>query len=306
MTSSLMKKIFALTFPVLFFCLSGFTQLALWTYVFPNGLSFDGITDTNVLIKREIIVKEKIKSVRINKADLKIDDKTFSFQTLYFDSLGNIKLNEACFESLDKKYVSFCDKEKWYYRDNGELEKSVFLDRGDTIVTTTLFTYLTPFIIKTELIYRPNIAIQVFDTLVDYKFMNDKGQVTKVAYIRKEPVKSVSALLFYNKDGLMDSMSFEYSAMKTLIFKRRESKKKKTLELEHQGGIYKWTYNNIGQCIEIERKVINPASFVNPIVSKYLMPAKTIHTYNSDGTIAEINTKVDGKLVYKVTYSYTR
>jgi hypothetical protein len=112
--------------------------------------------------------------------------------------------------------------------------------------------------------------------------------------------------MFYDKDGLLDSMAFENSAMKTLVFKRHESKKKKTLELEHQGGIFKWTYNNIGQCTEIERKVINPASFVNPIASKFLLPSKTVYTYNKDGTVAEMSIKTEGKLEYKLIYSYTR
>jgi hypothetical protein len=300
-----MKKIIALIFPVVFFCLSAFAQLGVWNYVFPNGIGHDDITDTNVLIRREIILKEKIKTVKINKADLKIDDKSFSSQTLYFDSLGNIKLNETCFDVSDKRSIAFCVKEKWYYRDNGELERSVYLDSKDRIVTTNIFNYLTPFIIKTESIYRPNSAIQVFDTLVDYKYMNDKGQVTKVTYIRKGEVNSVSALLFYNKDGLMDSMSFENSAMKTLIFKRQESKKKKTLELEHHLGNSKWVYNKMGQCIE---KYITPNSAyyqsIDPM--KFLFPSKTMYTYNADGTVAEMNTKAHGKLVYKLTYTYTR
>ena len=134
-----MKKIIAVVFLAVFFYLPGFAQLGLWNYVFPNGISHDGITDTNVLIKREIIVKEKIKIVKINKTDLKIDDKSFTSQTLYFDTLGNVTLIQTCFEVSDKRYTAFCVKEKWYYSDNGELERSVYLDSKDTIVTTTLF-----------------------------------------------------------------------------------------------------------------------------------------------------------------------
>ncbi|MEI9908202.1 MAG: hypothetical protein WDO71_00115 [Bacteroidota bacterium] len=302
-----MKKIIAIAFPAVFFCLPGFAQLGMWNYVFPNGISYDGITDTNVLIKREIILKEKIRTVKINKADLKLDDKSFSSQTLYFNSSGNVTLIETCFEPSDKRYIAFCVKEKWHYSDNGELERTVYSDGRDTIVTIVLFTYVNPFIIKTTAIaYRPDGTTGKPDTLVDYKYMNDKGQVTKVTYIRKEIVNSVSALLFYNKDGLMDSMSFENSTMKTLVFKRHESKKKTILELEHSSGISKWTYNKMGQCIEKYSKAVNPASFVNPIASKFLFPARTIYTYNSDGTIAEMNTKTDGKLVYRLTYSYTR
>lgn len=179
-----MKKIVALIFPVVFFCLSGFAQSGAWNYAFPNGISYDGITDTNVLIKREVILNEKIKIVKINKADLKIDDKSFSSQTLYFNLLGNVTLIETCFEPSDKRYIAFCVKEKWYYSDKGELEKAVYSDSRDTIVTTVLFNYLNPSIIKTiGITYRPNSATENVDTLVDYKYINDIGQVIKVIYI---------------------------------------------------------------------------------------------------------------------------
>ena len=148
------------------------------------------------------------------------------------------------------------------------------------------------------------------DTLVDYKYYNEKRQLIKLTQLRKsqEPFHS---LFYYNKDGLLDSVSYPNSPFPTTKFSRNHKGKNRLIELEYPNGKYSLTYNSSGQCLRAQFEPKNKAPINNQ--QPYLFgnpkpkPGPIMTTqfyYNSNGTLSKITEQqLDGKELTLI-YSY--
>jgi hypothetical protein len=77
---------------------------------------------------------------------------------------------------------------------------------------------------------------------------NTREQVTRSEHLSGR-LKRTNASLYYNEDGLLDSIHHENLAWESSIFIRKKKGDKKEINLETSNTVYRWIYNAKGQCI---------------------------------------------------------
>jgi len=272
---------------------------------FPLGMTVDIFGDT-LVNTREILVKAGIRKVNIRQSQPVITSSMVS-RTYLLNQNGNIESLQYCFYN-PKSDSTFCYNNKFSYASNGQMYELKLYDAKETMYSQYTVEWLDKNSAKCT-------STTVFngvsgDTLVDYKYYNEKRQLIKLTQLRKsqEPFQS---LFYYNKDGLLDSVSYPNSPLPATKFSRKYKGKNTLIELEYPKGKYSLTYNSSGQCLlaQFEQKnnapVLNqqPYLFGNPKPKRGPIMTTQFY-YNSNGTLSKITEQqLDGKELTLI-YSY--
>ena len=295
------KPIFFL-FSILLVNLSAPAQVLVHQF-FPMGINGDMLGDT-MLNKRETLSKAGIRKITVLQVS-PVVSTTFKSKTYAVNQNGNIESLRTCF-SNPKSDSGFCLKDTCFYNSQGQFIKLKSYDGKGAMYLQYFVEWLNNSSAKCY-----SIVETTGDSLIDYKYYDDKGRLQKQTSIRKN-IEPQSCFYFFNKDGLLDSVRYENSQLPTTVFKRTQQKKNKLVEMEHQKGKISWTYNASGQCIRTTYFVKNPAPMVGqPYVftkkrPEYVRKMDTLYYYNSDGTLSKITEKSEDGPELTVLYSYEK
>jgi hypothetical protein len=277
--------------------LQSFAQFPLH-FVMPMGVS--GIDYGDTILNRTIILKqENIKKIIADETTIKGKYKTFS-HTEYNLLNGKIISKHFCLHQSSKP--DWCNGDTIIYDSNGRLLEIRMLETGGTAYLQEKIAYLSDDkITRTWIIKTPTKAAS--DTDIYLCSYNQKGQLTRQEMTTKRFAGN-DATLFYNEDGLIESIKHDNPGIGNYIFTRNQKGRSKEISLETKGSFYKWEYNAEGQCIHSEWST-RPSS--NPRNKPYQgLSMKASYYYNSDGTLSKVVEKASNKRVSTTVYSYTR
>jgi hypothetical protein len=251
-----MSKLRFIFLSILLFSLTAQAQVLVHQF-FPFGVTTDIFGDT-LINKREILVKAGIRKINIRQSPPLVSSSMVS-RTYLLDRNGNIESLQYCFYN-PKSDSTFCYNNKFSYASNGQMYELKLYDAKETMYSQYTVEWLDKNSAKCT-------STTVFngvsgDTLVDYKYYNEKRQLIKLTQLRKsqEPFHS---LFYYNKDGLLDSVSYPNSPLPATKFSRKHKGKNTLIELEYPNGKYSLTYNSSGQCLRAQFEQINKAPVLN-------------------------------------------
>jgi hypothetical protein len=291
-----MKKIISLLAVTLSFYLPGFSQYTLHT-IFPMGVIGYSSAD-DLLNKREILQREGIKKITAYQTVPEMP-KTFTSKTVYLNTNGNMDAITICFSNRTGTDSGFCVTDSLFYDHLGRLREYRSHDiKGVTL--QSISEYKSDREVKSTTITRLNP-----DTLTEYKYFNEKGQMVRVKQLTNG-VEKGNASLYYNKDGLTDSIKYENSPLATSIFKRTEKRKSKSIETENTLAKFKWIYNLSGQCIATIIAVKNQTYLSTRSGDKYSSKTEINYYYNTNGTLSKVTQKTGRMPKYSMIYSYSK
>jgi len=287
-----MKKLLVFFFSLL--CLQGFSQFPVYT-IMPMGVSGvvfgDTILNTRVVLQRAGI--RKITAVEVSTAR----GKGASFTTTYSVSNGKIASRSWCFRPAPDTAFRFCVHDSVLYNSKGQPQEyraggsretaymKMMIEREDD--ENASFTWIT----KDPKKPAP-------DTSNYHHRYNAKGQLVSQQY-DADARYPVNAWLYYNADGLPDSIRHENKAWGTYVFNRKHKGKKTIITLEKPNAKYRWVYNNQGQCIASETSFRYPARKPNGAREK--QETNVEYFYNANGTLSKV---VENRSNNKVTTVY--
>jgi hypothetical protein len=289
-----MKAFITLTLAFFLFHIPAFAQ-------FPHSLMpgqvFGTLDDDTILNKRENLQKSGIKKIYAYQTASE-NLKTHTSKTTILNERGNIESITACFPK-NEHTNAWCILDTFLYDDPGQLKEMKVIDAKGNEISQSIFEYIG----KRELKFYSIAKMQnkQWDTLVDHRYFNQKGQMVKLMQIRKER-PAESSLYYYNADGLLDSVQYENSSLPTLIFIRSEKGKKKLIEAQFQSSKFKWLFNQSGQCISMEVVTTSPPR------SSYsgTLKNKTEFHYNADGTLSKVSLKRSNGVKATMHYTYSK
>lgn len=300
-----MSKPGFIVFSIILFSITVPAQQVLVHQFFPMGINGDIYGDT-LINKREILVKEGIRKINIRQSP-QIVNSSFASKTYILDQNGNIKSSQYCLYN-PKSDSTYCLNDIFWYASGSQKYEMKMYDSKEILYCQSTAEWLD----KNTLKNSSTILVKGVsgDSLLDYKYYNEKGQLTKLTQVRKaqEPVNS---LYYYNNDGLLDSVSYSNPHLKTTIFSRKRQKSNKVIELEIPNGKYIWVYNSSGQCIQVlyETKNQAPVSNSQPYLfgnpkTKHKPKTVALFYYNSNGTLSKITEMQENGKELNVIYSY--
>lgn len=273
-----------------------FAQFPIHT-IFPMGVI--GYSDAEGLLnKKEILLREGIKKVTSYQTSPEFAG-TFTLKSVYVNKEGNIDSVIVCFPKSTKGDSGFCSTQYYLYDHSGRLIESRLYDTKK-MASQTLSEYIDQNEIKTTTIDLVNSH-----TFTEYKYFNQKGQFVKSKQIINR-AESPNTFLYYNINGLLDSIKYENSAMATNIFKRTEKRKSKIIEMETAIASFKWTYNSSDKCISASIATKNKLYSATGPGNKYSSKLEVHYYYNSDGTLSKVTEKTDGMRLHSMIYSYSK
>ncbi|MDB5206823.1 MAG: hypothetical protein JWR72_1898 [Flavisolibacter sp.] len=290
-----MKKIVVFCI-VYLFCMDGFSQFPIHTLL-PMVVSGVGFGDT-LLNTHAVLLREGIKKITAYQTSSR--DRG-SFTTTYTVNDGRIESRAWCYRRSPDSAFRFCLHDTLLYNNKGGLQdywsgnsketaqmKMTREDKGAGHVTITWIT-------KDPQRPAPHISIY-------HQVYNNKGQLISQQYDPKEKY-IVNASLYYNADGLPDSIRHENPEWGTYVFNRRQKGRNTVLTLESARVSNKWVYNQAGQCLSSVWLTKYSTTMRNS--DKGTLFSEVDYHYNKDGTLSKVVEKNAG---YKVTtvYSYTR
>jgi len=295
-----MSKLISFLIFILLLNLSAPAQVLVHQF-FPMGINGDILGDT-LIHKREILNKAGIRKINVQQVP-PIVSSTYASKSYTINQDGTIESMRTYF-SNPKSDSGFWLNDTCFYNSKGLFTKLKSYDGKATMYLQHYIEWLDNNSAKCYTI--PEIK---GDSLIDYKYFDEKGKLLKQTSMRtgREPQNS---FYFYNKDGLLDSVRYENNSLPTTVFTRKQQKRNKLVEMEHQRGKISWTYNSAGQCIKTTFHVKNQAPKLGqPYVftkqrPDYISNMEATYFYNSNGTLSKITVKsVDGP-VLTVIYSY--
>ncbi|RYZ18833.1 MAG: hypothetical protein EOO10_25190 [Chitinophagaceae bacterium] len=290
-----MKKCFAFFFSCLF-CLQAFPQFPIYT-IMPMRVS--GIVFGDTLLNTLAVLQQagirKITAVETSTAR----GKGASFTTTYSVNNGKIESRSWCYRPSPDTAFRFCAHDSLLYTRNGQLHEywaggsretaymQMIIERRDD--ENASFTWIT----KDPKKPKP-------DTSTYYHTYNARGQLVSQHYGSNEAYK-VNAMLYYNADGLLDSIRHENPVWGTYVFNRKQKGKNSIITLEKPNAEYRWVYNNEGRCIASETLFRYPARRPNGVGEKHVTEVE--YFYNANGTLSKVIEKHSNNKVTTV-YSY--
>ena len=291
-----MKKIVAVTI-VCLLSLDGFSQFPFYTLL-PSGgsgLVFgDTVLNTSAILQRQGI--RKITAVET----LSARRKGSSFTTTYLVNDGKIQARYWCYRPAPDTAFRFCTRDTLLYNSKGVMQEYHAGNSEDPYLKMTMEPNLDESISTTLISKDPRTS--VYDTSIYHQVYNAKGQLVSQHYDPKARY-IVNASLYYNPDGLPDSIRHENPAWGTYVFTRKKKGNKKEIALETHNSIYRWVYNAAGQCVS------SYWSFKKPDKqrSQSFRPLFTevTYSYNDDGTLSKVVEKKRNDKVATI-YTYSR
>lgn len=287
-----MKKAVVLLAANLLFYLPGFTQFPI-QYIFPMGVKGDPLGDTLLNI-RTIIIKQSIKKITAWQT-LPETTKAFASKTMWLNKDGNIDAITICFPKHGNSDSGLCMTDSILYDHKGRLIEFKASDAKKEVYMLSLADYISEKEMKYSTILKADA-----DTIVGYRYLNEKGQMVRLQQIRKDG-EVTNSFIFYNKDGLADSIRYDNPAASTSIFRRNEKRKTRTIEMENNIARFKWTYNFSGQCIITSIAVKNRSRRPG---AAYMSETIINYYYNPDGTLSKVSDKTSDKPATTMYYSY--
>jgi hypothetical protein len=265
-----MKKVFILL-TIILLQISGFAQFRF--YVFPMWELADQYADT-ILNTRDILVNAGVKQIKTYKTS---PGKGFETKTVNLNKDGSIDNMTICFVP-NKNNSTFCVNDTLKYDNAGRL----VLLKTNSNKHQNLYAFLAvDYVNERQATYTHIInSEKISDTSIEYKYYNTTGQMIKLEEKRKgQPPSSTS--YYYNRDGLLDSL--QQVSWGTFIFNRNIKRKEKIITMENPDFIYKWIYNNSGQCTMLTILSKRPHGTVAAGTK-----GKTKYYYNADRTLSKI------------------
>lgn len=252
----------------------------------------DTLLNTSALMKRE-----GIKKVIAKQTSDKITG-TYNSKTAYLNEHGNISACTICFPGLKRVSPGSCMGDTFLYNSRG-----LMIEMSSKDVKEPYLRIIAEYTGEREVKYR-TIAKTVPDTMIDYKFYNEKGQLVRLKQIRKG-IEADDMRLYYNADGFVDSINHRNPHWGTFLFTRKESRKTKQIEMENANSKYEWIFNQSGQCIST-KMAWNKQHVRGQSRSSYKTELEIKYFYNPDGTLAEVTNKTTGKPKVTFRYSYEK
>jgi hypothetical protein len=165
--------------------------------------------------------------------------------------------------------------------------------------------YMVEYITEREVKY---ISVGKFatDTSVIYKYFNDKGQMVGLKEIIKGQLQDRYSSLYYNVDGLVDSISYKNSTGGRDVFKRRMKGKKKEIEMENSRTRFRWIYNLSGQCLSSEYTIKYQPGMAPSSGNKSTSTTKISYYYNTDGTLSKVTNEYGDRPKIIMYYTYSK
>ncbi len=275
---------------------------------FPMGINNDIFADT-LINKKEILVKAGIRKVTIRQSP-PIVSTSFASKTYSLDQNGNIESLQFCLYNPES-FSIFCMNNIFWYESTGQLYEIKMYDAKGTLYCK----YTTECLDKNSAKYTSTtifngLVVVNGDTLIDYKYYNEKGQLIKLTKLLKA-AEPFHILYYYNNDGLLDSASYSDPSLQTTKFTRKHRRKNTLIEMEHPRGRYSWTYNSSGQCTHILFEIITQVPIPNqqpylfgkpkPVYKKSM---EMFYYYNSNGTLSKITERQNNGKELSAIYSY--
>ena len=284
-----MKTQLLLSF-ILFFRLQNFSQVYIHE-IFPVGVCNISMGDT-FLNTRAILLREGIRKIT-SQQGASGNINTVSTITAHLTKQGLIKEVITCTKS---KTVgsSFCRSDTVLYDNYGRNLEFRMRSGSDTYIRG-FWEYVGEGKVKEIWIIRKNPNAKL-DTMTKYRYYNDKEQLVRVESEEKKSA-SANAYLFYDDDGLPNSVRYDDPLKETYTFKRKQKRGNKEIQLESLRGTHKWVYNARGQYISSEWKPKKPSTLPKIEVNYY---------YNPNGTLSKVVEKKNGKNYCTTTYAYEK
>ena len=252
----------------------------------------------SLLNTREILQKSGIKKIyAYQTASEKL--KTYKSQTSVINEGGNVESLTTCFPRNKNTDTTWCLVDTVLYDDQGRKREIKLTDNKGYEYSKILFEFIAENEVKVSQIAK--MQNKQWDTLVDHKYFNRKGQMLKHVKIRKDRPTETS-LFYYNADGLLDSVQYENSLLPTIVYKRSEKGKKKIIEAQIQNSKFKWVFNQSGQCTSFAvTTTYLPRSNYTGVIK-----GVTEYYYNPDGTLSKVSLKRSDKVKSTMYYSYSK
>ncbi len=287
-----MKIFFFLFFTSLLLNLTGVAQFPHCLMPGPViGIAFgDSLLNT-----REILQKSGIKKIYAYQTSSE-KLKTYKSQTTIVNQSGNVESVTTSFPKNEHTKTPWSLFDTILYDDQSRIREIKFTDSKRTEYLQILFDFIG----EDELKFSQIVKMQnkQWDTLIDHRYLNKKGQMVKLIQVRKDRPPETS-LYYYNADGLLDSVQYENSLLPTIVYKRHEKGKQKIIEAQIQNSKFRWVFNQTGQCTITEiTTTYPPRSNYNGVIK-----SKTEYHYNPDGTLSKVIQK--GRDNEKATMYYT-
>jgi hypothetical protein len=289
-----MKKIVAFCI-VLLVCLQGFSQFLLHT-VLPMGVGHIVFGDT-LLNTRAVLQQEGIKKITAYQTS---SGNHSSFTTTSTVTDGRILSRARCYRPSPDSAVRFCLHNSLLYNKDGALQ-NLWFGSGETTFSKMAREEKGAGNVTITWITKDSRQL-LPDTSIYHHVYNAKGQLVSQHY---DPTEKyiVNASLYYNADGLLDSIRHEKREWGSFVFERTQKRKNTVLTLETPMTIYKWVYNQAGQCLASEWSSKFTAKLPNG--NKGKMSSEVNYSYNQDGTLSKVVEKSGGEKETTV-YTYSR
>jgi len=270
---------------------SGVTQSV--HYMIPFGVFANAYADT-MLVTKAVLLKAGISSYSFDASEWK---DGFNSKTVYVNKVGNITAAKYCSVIKDSG-VKFCTYDTILYDEKDRMVEQRMYNGRMKLDQVVKAVYISEMETKYTTIYN-----NYYDTSVSIVRLDGDRKIKEVAHKSKDSDTAYSRF-YYNSNGLLDSVKDAF-APRTFVFKHRERKGEKILEME---AIYKITFvfNDEGQYIEnfsTERYHTYDNAPLNQVTKYY---------YNADNTLSKIvrrekyTPNVIKPQVKTIYYSYTK
>jgi len=291
-----MKTFFFIFFILLVLSLDGLAQ-------FPHCLMPGPVIGSvsygdSLLNTREILQKAGIKKIyAYHSSSEKLN--TYRSQTSVINKNGNIESITTCFPKNEHTNTEWCIFDTVLYDDLGRIHEAKSRDTRGYENSQILYEHIGENEVKFSQITK--MQNKQWDTLIDYRYFNKKGQMVKLIQTRKNrPIET--SLYYYNADGLPDSVQYENSQLPSIVFKRINKGKKKIIDAQIQHSRFKWVFDQSGQCNSLSITTIYlPRSNYTGVIK-----GETVYRYNADGTLSKIYIKRSDKVKSTLSYTYSK
>jgi len=252
----------------------------------------------SLLNSREVLQKAGIKKIYAYQTSSE-KLKTYRSQTSVVNENGSIESVTTCFPKNEHTNTEWCLFDTILYDEQGRMLEIKIRDSKRNEFSQIIFEYIGENQVKFSQVAK--MQNKQWDTLVDHRYFNKKGQMVKVIKARKDGPPETS-LYYYNADGLLDSVQYENSLLPTIVYKRNEKGKQKIIEAQIQNSKFRWVFNQPGQCISTEITTTFPPSSNDTGVRR----SEIKYYYNPDGTLSKVTHKTWNKEKKTMHYTYSK
>ena len=289
-----MKQL-SILFILAFVCSRCLSQFPIHS-ILPTATATDGSVYSDTFLNTSSVLKAAgIKTIRIFNSSPEVS-KSFTEITIQVNAQGMYEVTNSCIPSSNKT-KGFCITDSLKYLPNGRISELKSLDGTGKMYMRCFVEYLNEGKSRWTYIANPSMTgAPPPDTV--YLFHNNKSQLIRSEHVQGQ-FAFMNGSVYYNPDGLPDSIQHDVSGIKTYIFKRKKTKNKLTLLLDISSNQFKWEYNASGQCLLMQHTSANPKNW-----NRTTTYTRNLY-YNPDGTLSKIVKENDGQ-IETIKYSYAK